>query len=385
MADSSDPRVQRLLKKNWAQRFTDRVVGGTADFLTGGLTDFDKRGSRGQWFKPIGGGRNQRWESIAEKQKARRIAQQKSQILKKQKTIASEKLPSDLRYPYTEIQADQDYLKFSIFKYKRSGLVTQKANPDDFSTAFTGQSLKAGYLGNILLPMPKDIKDTNQANYGQDGTMNFMQEKGLEAAGAITKEGDIPKAMKVASEGFKEAIGAEGFTNLGNGGDLLGNRLAMAAVNVMGGNLTFDQVLQRSEGAILNPNQELLFSGPTLRNFSFTFQFVPRHQVEAQTVRSIIKAFKRNMAPKGSGGSFLKTPNIFEITYEGKASKYLNRIKLCALTNVATDYSAGLESWSTYQDGAPVSMSIALSFTELLPVFNEDYGEYGDEEDGVGF
>ena len=385
MADSSDPRVQRLLKKNWAQRFTDRVVGGTADFLTGGLTDFDKRGSRGQWFKPIGGGRNQRWESIAEKQKARRIAQQKSQILKKQKTIASEKLPSDLRYPYTEIQADQDYLKFSIFKYKRSGLVTQKANPDDFSTAFTGQSLKAGYLGNILLPMPKDVKDTNQANYGQDGTMNFMQEKGLEAAGAITKEGDIPKAMKVASEGFKEAIGAEGFTNLGNGGDLLGNRLAMAAVNVMGGNLTFDQVLQRSEGAILNPNQELLFSGPTLRNFSFTFQFVPRHQVEAQTVRSIIKAFKRNMAPKGSGGSFLKTPNIFEITYEGKASKYLNRIKLCALTNVATDYSAGLESWSTYQDGAPISMSIALSFTELLPVFNEDYGEYGDEEDGVGF
>ena len=382
---AEDPRLQRLRNKNWAQRFTDRVVGGLADYATMGLTDFDKRGSANYQFKPIGGGKNQRWEGLEEKDRARRIAQQKSQILKKQKTIASEVLPKDLRYPYTEIQADQDYLRFSIFTYKRSGNVTKKANPDDFSTAFTGQSLKAKPLGDILLPMPKDIKDTNQANYGQDGTMNFLQEGGLDAAGAITKEGKPGKAIDRMGELFKTTIGAEGFSNMPKGGDLIGNRLAMEAVNAFGGNLTFDQVIARSEGAVLNPNQELLFSGPTLRNFSFTFQFVPRHQVEAQTVRGIIKAFKRNMAPKGSGGPFLKTPNIFEISYEGKANKYLNRIKLCALTNVATDYSAGLESWSTYQDGAPISMSIALSFTELLPVFNEDYGEYGDETDGVGF
>ena len=377
-------------KKSLLRRGLERIGGGLADYATMGFTDFDKRGSAFYQFNPISGGKDKRWDrsdelSEATRERNKRIAQQRSQILKKEKTIASEKLPNDLRYPYTEIQADQDYLKFSIFTYKRSGAVTKKANPDSFSTAFTGQSLKAKPLGDILLPMPKDIKDTNQANYGQDGTMNFMQEKGLEAAGKVTKEGDVKGAFKVASEGFKEAIGAEGFTNMANGGDLLGNRLAMAAVNVMGGNLTFDQVLSRSEGAVLNPNQELLFSGPTLRNFSFTFQFVPRHQVEAQTVRNIIKAFKRNMAPKGSGGPFLKTPNIFEISYEGKANKYLNRIKLCALTNVATDYSAGLESWSTYNDGAPISMSIALSFTELLPVFNEDYGEYSDENDGVGF
>ena len=31
------------------------------------------------------------------------------------------------------------------------------------------------------------------------------------------------------------------------------------------------------------------------------------------------------MAPKGENGIFLKTPNIFEIQYVGKAKNYLNR------------------------------------------------------------
>ena len=90
-------------------------------------------------------------------------------------------------------------------------------------------------------------------------------------------------------------------------------------------------------------------------------------------------------------GTLYKTKKLKEAYFNfseeehAKAKKYLNRIKLCALTNVATDYSAGLESWSTYNDGAPISMSIALSFTELLPVFYEDYEQYNDNRDGVGF
>ena len=316
---------------------------------------------------------------------------QKSQIIKKAREKRLDgKLPDDLRYPYSPIERDGDYIKFSVFEYKRSGNVTKRQiNEEDEikfgGTAFTGQALKSKYLGNIILPMPKDIKDTNQVNYGQDGSMNFLQAGGLSAAQDITntKGKGLDNAIDTVKDTFKGAIEAEGFGNTNT--DLIGNRLAMEAVNAFGGNMTFAQVLSRSEGALLNPNQELLFSGQTLRNFSFTFQFIPRHEVEAKTVRSLIKAFKRNMAPKGSGGNFMKTPNIFEITYEGKAKKYLNRIKLCALTNVATDYSAGLESWSTYNDGAPISMSIALSFTELLPVFYEDYEQYNDNRDGVGF
>ena len=57
---------------------------------------------------------------------------------------------------------------------------------------------------------------------------------------------------------------------------------------------------------------ELLFNGPSLRNFSFNFKFTPRFQKEAQTVRTIMKAFKRNMAPKGSGAAMIKTPKFLK-------------------------------------------------------------------------
>ena len=129
---------------------------------------------------------------------------------------------------------------------------------------------------------------------------------------------------------------------------------------------------------------ELLFSGPSLRTFSFNFKLTPRYQREAEVIRTIIKAFKRNMAPKGSGGTVLRTPNIFQLEYVGKAQDYLNRIKLCALKNVSVNYT-GDGTFATYQDGAPISSMLTLQFTELTPIYNEDYGAYTDNRDGVGY
>ena len=118
---------------------------------------------------------------------------------------------------------------------------------------------------------------------------------------------------------------------------------------------------------------ELLFNGPTLRNFSFQFKFTPRFQKESQVVKSIIRTFKKNMAPrKGKGTAMLKTPNVFQIKYVGAAETYLNRIKLCALRNISTNYTAD-GNFTTYADGAPISSTIVLSFTELVPIYNEDY------------
>jgi hypothetical protein len=130
---------------------------------------------------------------------------------------------------------------------------------------------------------------------------------------------------------------------------------------------------------------ELLFSGPGLRQFKFTFKFTPRFEKEATEVKNIIKAFKRNMAPKGSGGDFLSTPNIFQIQYmQGdRQHKFLNKFKLCALTNMSVNYT-GDGVHATYYDGTPISMQMDLSFSELTPIYNEDYDDYGSDT-GVGY
>tara|TARA_S200000501_G_scaffold219079_1_gene205619 strand:- start:1559 stop:2692 length:1134 start_codon:yes stop_codon:yes gene_type:complete len=298
-----------------------------------------------------------------EKEKVKEYKSRPKEVVRRPGKQGKPEKFNDLRYPYSTIESGQDFIKFSAFKYKRGeGIVTR--NQDN---------LKSDLLGQILLPIPANLVDSNQTAYGE-GNMNFLQEGGMKFGTEV-----MSGQMERAGGTINDLVGS-----VANNKNLIKNYFATQAMNSIGGNLSLDQILARSNGSVINPNMELLFKGPALRNFGFQFKFTPRFQKEAETVRTIIKAFKRNMAPKGSGGTFLKTPNIFEIQYEGKARNYLNRIKLCALTNVQMNYT-GDGTWATYNDGSPISMNMTLAFRELTPVYNEDYEAYGDESDGVGY
>jgi len=63
---------------------------------------------------------------------------------------------------------------------------------------------------------------------------------------------------------------------------------------------------------------------------------------------------------------------------------FLNKFKLCALTNMSVNYT-GDGVHATYYDGTPISMQMDLSFSELTPIYNEDYDEYDSKEEGVGY
>jgi hypothetical protein len=96
-------------------------------------------------------------------------------------------------------------------------------------------------------------------------------------------------------------------------------------------------------------------------------------------VKEIIRVFKQSMAPKtGSNtdgaGLFIKAPNIFLLKYKSGSQDhpYLNKFKPCALTSMGMNYT-GSGSYSTYADKTPVHMKLSLSFTELNPIYNEDY------------
>ena len=289
----------------------------------------------------------------------------------KGKSGANEKLPPNLRYPYSTIDDTQDFIKFSIFTYKRN---KNKEGGSNNTTLVTRDesNLKADSLGSIILPIPAQLTDSNSANW-KSGNMNFLQEQGLGAANNFMS-GNATGAGKNINEVVASISQSP----------LVKDYFATQALNSLGGNMSMESVMARSSGQIINPNMELLFSGPNLRQFSFQFKFTPRYQKEAETIRTIMKAFKRNMAPKGAGGDMLKTPNIFEIQYIGKARQYLNRIKMCALQNVGINFT-GDGTFATYQDGSPISSTMTLQFQELTPIYNEDYSAYDDNSDGVGY
>jgi hypothetical protein len=280
---------------------------------------------------------------------------------------------TNLRYPYEKMESTQDYIQFSIIDYKRAGLTGGPVRPDQF----TGdkKSLNSKILGTVTLPVPSQIGDNNGANYGSGG-LNFLQEEGLDIAKAGT-DGDLDGALNKLKGLLNNALGAE------RDNSLVTNFFAGKAVNTFGGNLDLNQLLVRSRGAIINPNMELLFSGPKLRSFTFAFKFTPRFSKEAEEVRQIIRAFKKHSSPR-NGGNFLNSPDIFQIRYLGEGGQnhqFLNRFKLCALTNMTVNYT-GDGVYATYDDGTPVSSIMTLTFNELTPVYNEDYGP---SVGGVGY
>ena len=289
-----------------------------------------------------------------------------------------------LRYPQSIIAEQTDYLQMTVIAYKPIG----KAMVSKPGDRRNGNEAR---IRTIILPIPSNISDTNAAKFG-DSELNSIGAAVLGGVKDIMESGKdftggVEAGMKSIGESVTSAINntTSAIGGLEGAGGFFTRKAASAAVGILGVNVSPEQILARTQGEILNPNLELLFGGPTLMSFRFSFKFIPRNRSEAQEVMQIIRCFKVNMAPKTKGTSIqntmLKTPNVFELRYKKGQSPhpFLNRFKQCFLETVSVNYTAD-GTYATYDDGTPVSMTLDLSFKEIEPVYDIDYFE----EDGVG-
>ena len=308
------------------------------------------------------------------------------------------------RYPLEALTETTDYLQFTIVEYQstkqRSG-GSLVGSPGSRRIGPQGTKDKATkILGNIILQMPSNIQDGNAVDYGES-KMNTLIGAAAGAIGSvINKSGDaVNELAKKNPEGAKQSmaeLSGDLKKTLGADSSLMDAaaqfttaKATSAALGALGGNVSTAQLLARQTGNIFNPNMELLFNGPTLRSFNFSFKMTPRSPSEAEECKNIIRSFKLNMAPKtkntgsiGGSGVFLKTPNVFELRYKkgGREHPFLHKFKQCFLTNISVNYT-GEGVYTTYDDATPVSMTIDLSFKELEPIYDVDYDDAG----GVGF
>ena len=308
-----------------------------------------------------------------------------------------------LRYPYDAITQTTDYLQLTVFQYQKNnsgpgGLIASASsgitNSNKVTDVSSLQSNKATVLvddGNILLPMPSNISDSNSVSYDAD-SMNSI------AATAVGLTEEMMTGVTFDDK-FMESITTTAGSVMGQVGQFIGNNttlksyatkaLAAQAVNVFGANVSLDSLLARGTGTILNPNMQLLFKSPTLRTFRFSFKLAPRNPREATEVKAIIRSLKRNMAPRTTGeqvsdgnGVFLQTPNMFKLRYRkgNKDHPFLHRFKDCALSDMSVQYT-GDNVYATYADGTPVSMILNLTFKELVPIYQQDYDINDDGEE----
>lgn len=286
-------------------------------------------------------------------------------------------------------KSKQDVIRFDMMEYMPQDFINASSGALGFSNAGR-QDFRSRSIGSVTLPIPSGISDQNNADWGSQSMTALDIAKAdiaLSTLNAAANNTGAGKAFAETGSSYIEFLRRSG--NAANVG--IANAFAAAAAGVEG-----QQLLARTTGMVMNPNMELLFKGPTLRPFSFKFTLAPRDKTEAKTIVSIIRFFKQGMAPiRSKSNLFLKTPHTFQLRYLHRGEKEdggtglhfkLNAFKECALQSFGVNYTP-TGNYATYQDGTMVSYEITMGFSELEPVFNDDYGPGNGSkaDDAIGF
>lgn len=317
-----------------------------------------------------------------------------------------------LIYPVASANKGTDRLYIQAYKYKPpygtvfsnlsggvSDIFGSDSNPNGGARRDNPAVTKVD--GPIYLPMPQAIRDSSTVAWDTD-TMNnttmaavgevgskflpyFAATNGMDMAGSLL---GVQGAGTALVSTYLQALLLGKAVTGGAGAPAISASMLTNLLGKLGFDASPESILARGAGIIPNSNQELLFRGPAMRTFSFTYQFTPRSAPEARIVRQIIRRFKVNSAAKKmtSGGAvnggasfFLGTPNIFclqYITWGENGIKGIHLFKPCALTRFETDYTPQ-NTWMADVNGNPMSYRISMDFSELEPIYNTDYVSAG--------
>ena len=339
-----------------------------------------------------------------------------------------------LAYPL-DIDPKQDHMKIRRYNYLRAQANSSKPQRDviinDQKVNVAGDSVVGSDLmGSILLPMPK-ATDVNGVEWGKSeltstglGAMKLAQgidRRLMSAAGGAmvggmvngptgATIGGITGAMVDASglTGTTSGISAEEIRMqneareaiqtgdyslakelMAGGSGVFAQSISSISGFLLGTELDTDTFLARTGGRVLNPNAEMLFQGPVIRDFTFSFVMIARSEKEGKEIRKIIRFLKLGMAPKFQNNTFIANPDVFLLDYknglrENDVLKTVNRFNPggLALTTMNVDYAPN-GYWSAYEDSQPVAVKMDLNFTELRPLYQGD--QLGTPDDSVGY
>lgn len=275
-----------------------------------------------------------------------------------------------LRYPTKLTEEYTDYIMFTPHEYRSNKSYAGQANPGGTDGPAAGPS--------IILYMPNSTPAVSNTNGWQENSQagalgNLVRQAGISVAGGIMNAGNeggsvenYKATLKKNLEGIKAQAGpaVRQFAVNEISQQLTGNRNALMA-------------LQRGE--VVNPNVELIYQSPALRNFNFNFTFSPVNASETPLINDIILNFKKWSSPEDVGNSMLKVPCIWRISYMsgGSLHPHMNVFKKAACTSVAVQANPSSDMHNAFTDGMPVVTQLSLTFQEVDIITRNDHMSAG--------
>jgi hypothetical protein len=323
-----------------------------------------------------------------------------------------------LKYPRDMIVTDQtDYIKFDFWTYKPplkrggSGLSGYNQTNSTGGNDIDG-NFGSGPLDSINIYMPQDVSTSYATSWGGKELSNF-------GAGALSGYANITNG-NLGGLADNAAQGVQGLVRLPTA---LGGELARMGLQTMQTNLTLNDILSTTQGVILNPNVELFFGGPQIRNIGFAFKMFGRNKEEAVDMINICNIFKKQSLASFGGSptldegvagfindvgnfaqgtqnsaldiqgnastpasaaatdyqaGYLTVPNLcrMQLMKGGAKHPYLSQYKALAITNVDINYTPD-GSYSTLIDGIPSAVELRVSFVETKIVYRNDLNKSG--------
>ena len=291
------------------------------------------------------------------------------------------------KWPNDAIESTTDYVFFQFGKYiPPFSQDAQSGSGSTFSKragyVSSAERLKVDpYLNSIMLPIPQDLG--NEIQQGWQGKSFSGLGRAAISAGAggsfnniIQKSGDFTGNIKAIQDALTS--------------------MTLNMIPGVGGNLDVNDISGATRGVVLNPNAELLYDSPEMREIGMSFKMVPKNPAEAQTIKNIVRLFRKAALPQWGGSedveigneliggkslitdnsqrdNFIRVPRLCKFTFMHGSSphEWITQFKPCAISNVSVNYTPD-GTFATYSDGSPVATEIRLSFQETKLIFEDE-------------
>ena len=276
---------------------------------------------------------------------------------------------SSLRYPIDIGDRGTPFILFTSHKavYKKGNTQTQKIGnkscalylPPGFQVAdiMRYEGAAVGAVGKIMdqgIDFFTGARGEDASSFG-DYTLEDLKEVALTQAGTAA-----------------QAIGGLGAAKIGG----LGAGI-LAAVGMDSIGVAIDATRAKRMQTGMNPQEFMLFKASNARQFSFTFNFLPKSGAESNAAIDIIKYFRTRMYPTVAANDLMyKFPEVFTIDFRSIEEDAIPKIAESALTNATITYNPNSMSYFK-QGNRPVEIGLTLSFQELMPLTSENIEEGG--------
>ena len=323
------------------------------------------------------------------------------------------------RYPSDAIDSETDYVFFQFGKYKA---------PFGREVKELSKIKDGNYNKNDAAEAGKDMfADAQRSSMdAYNDSVNVLEQKGASIMLPIPQDVGHEVAQqwqgKQWSATGRAATAALGAGQLSDAGDMLKDvagwgtaiqtSLTQMALNVLpgvGGNISFNDLSGSTRGIVINPNAELMYDSPEMREIGMVFKMVPRTPEESKIIRRICQAFRKHSMPMyggaeskekfgevwgdwdkenknkaggtwngtqldlGAMNNFIRVPDLCKFTFMhgNKVHPYLVQFKPCAISKVEVTYTPD-GTFSTYSDGAPTAVELRINFMETKVVFSQE-------------